>query len=185
MILQDWPIVLAADDTIARRWGRRIQAKGCDRDPVRSARKHVVTCFGLKWVVLTILVPVLWSHRIGALPLLTTLSGPEGLGRRLSHQTSLDGARQLVFQVRRWLTKRRLILVRDGGFAAGDLARACQRHQVTMLCRLRHDAALDHPPGPLPPGQRGPQPKKRPRQRRRATWAHRSDTPWEQVEVDW
>ncbi|HMB03116.1 MAG TPA: transposase, partial [Isosphaeraceae bacterium] len=55
---RDWPIALAADDTIERRSGRRIRAKGCYRDPVRSSRKHVVKCFGLKWVALMILVPV-------------------------------------------------------------------------------------------------------------------------------
>ena len=48
----------------------------------------------------------------------------------------------MVLQVRRWLPERELILVLDGGFAAVDLARACQRHQVTMICRLRLDAAV-------------------------------------------
>jgi DDE superfamily endonuclease len=40
VIPRDWPIVLAADDTIERRNGRRIKAKGCYRDPVRSSRKR-------------------------------------------------------------------------------------------------------------------------------------------------
>ncbi|MBV8270375.1 MAG: transposase, partial [Planctomycetaceae bacterium] len=82
VIPRDWPIVLAADDTIERRSGRRIKAKGCYRDPVRSSRNHVVKCFGLKWVALMILVPVPWSQRVWALPFLTTLSWPEGSGRR-------------------------------------------------------------------------------------------------------
>ena len=68
--------------------GRRIKAKGCYRDPVRSSRKHVVKCFGLKWVALVVLVPVPWSHRVWALPLLTSLSWPEGTGRRASHKTA-------------------------------------------------------------------------------------------------
>jgi DDE superfamily endonuclease len=182
---RDWPIVLAADDTIERRSGRKIKAKGCYRDPVRSSRKHVVKCFGLKWVVLTILVPVPWSARVWALPFLTTLCWPEGAGRRAGHKTSIDLARQMVLQVRRWLPERELILVLDGGFAAVDLARACQRHRVTMICRLRLDAALYHAPGPQPPGKRGRKPKKGPRQRRLAEWARRSDTPWREVEVDW
>src|SRR5512142_1003085 len=182
---RDWPIALAADDTIERRSGRRIRAKGCYRDPVRSSRKHVVKCFGLKWVALMILVPVPWSERVWALPFLTTLCWPEGAGRRAAHKTSIDWTRQMVLQVRRWLPERELILVLDGGFAAVDLARACQRHQVTMICRLRLDAALYHPPGPQPPGKRGPKPKKGPRQRRLTEWACRRDTPWEQVEVQW
>src|SRR4051794_4407551 len=130
IIPHDWPIALAADDTIERRGGRRIEARGCYRDPVRSSRKHLVKCFGLKWVALMILVPVPWSQRVWALPLLTTLSWPEGRGRRATHKTSIDLARQMVLQVRRWLPGRELILVVDGGFAAVKLASACQRHQV-------------------------------------------------------
>jgi hypothetical protein len=76
VIPRDWPIVLATDDTIERRKGRRIKAKGCYRDPVRSARKHLVKCFGLKWVALMVLVPVPWSRRVWALPFLTALSCP-------------------------------------------------------------------------------------------------------------
>jgi hypothetical protein len=185
VIPRHWPIALAVDDTIERRSGRRIKAKGCYRDPVRSSRKHLVKCFGLKWVALMILVPVPWSQRVWALPILTCLSWPEGAGRRASHKTSLDWTRQMVLQVRRWLPERELILVTDGGFAAVELARACQRHRVTMICRLRLDAALYHPPGAQPPGKRGPKPKKGPRQRRLTEWASRHDTPWELIEVDW
>jgi hypothetical protein len=185
VIPRDWPIVLAADDTVERRSGRRIKARGCYRDPIRSSRKHVVRCFGLKWVALMVLVPVPWSQRVWALPVLTALSWPEGAGRRRGHKTSIDWARQMVLQVRRWLPGRELILVTDGGFAAVELARACQRHRVTMVCRLRLDAALYHPPGPQVPGKRGPKPKKGPRQRRLTEWARRGDTPWEPIEVEW
>ena len=132
-----------------------------------------------------VLVPVPWSRRVWALPFLTALSWPEGAGRRAAHKTSIDWTRQMVLQVRRWLPERELILVLDGGFAAVELARACQRHRVAMICRLRLDAALYHPPGPQPPGKRGPKPKKGPRQRRLTEWAGRSDTPWETVEVEW
>src|SRR3954468_12044512 len=151
VIPRDWPIALAADDTIERRSGRRIKARGCYRDPVRSSRKHLVKCFGLKWVALMILVPVPWSRRVWALPLLAALSWPEGRGRRATHKTSIDLARQMVLQVRRWLPGRELIVVLDGGFAAVKLASACQRHQVALICRLRLDAALYDPPGPQPP----------------------------------
>ena len=58
-------IVLGADDTVERRSGRQIKAKGCYRDAVRSSRKHVVKCFGLKWVSMMLLVPVPWAHGCG------------------------------------------------------------------------------------------------------------------------
>lgn len=178
-------IVFGADDTVERRAGRKITAKGCYRDAVRSSKKHVIRCFGLKWVSMMLLVPVPWSRRVWALPFLTALCSPaekKGLRR---HKTSVDWVRQMMKQVRRWLPGRRLVLVVDGGFAAVSLALACVKHTVVMVSRLRWDAALYHPPGPQPSGKRGPKPTKGTRQRRLQDWATRSDTPWETVEVDW
>jgi DDE superfamily endonuclease len=57
-------IVLGADDTVERRSGRKITAKGCYRDAVRSTKKHMIRCFGLKWVSMMLLVPVPWSRRV-------------------------------------------------------------------------------------------------------------------------
>jgi DDE superfamily endonuclease len=178
-------IVLGADDTVERRTGRKINAKGCYRDAVRSTRKHVIRCFGLKWVSLMLLVPVPWSQRVWALPFLTALCWPAQKGGRRRHKTSTDWVRQMMKQVRRWLPGQRLVLVVDGGFAAVSLALACVTHHVVMVSRLRWDAALHHPPAPQPPGKRGRKPTKGPRQRSLQAWANRSDTPWETVEVDW
>jgi hypothetical protein len=45
-------MVLGADDTVERRSGRKIKAKGGDRDAVRSTHQHVIPGFGLKWVAM-------------------------------------------------------------------------------------------------------------------------------------
>jgi len=178
-------IVLGADDTLERRSGRKIAAKGCYRDAVRSSKHHVIRCFGLKWVSMMLLVPVPWSRRVWALPVLTTLCWPAKAGGPRRHKTSVDWVRQMMKQVRRWLPDRRLGLVVDGGFAAVALALVCVKHRVAMVSRLRWDAALYHPPGPQPQGKRGPKPLKGARQRSLQSWAERADTPWETVEVDW
>jgi DDE superfamily endonuclease len=178
-------IVLGADDTVERRSGRKIRAKGCYRDAVRSSHKHVIRCFGLKWVSMMLLVPVPWSQRVWALPFLTAWCWPAEKSKRRRHKTSVDWVRQMMKQVRRWLPGRQLVLVVDGGFAAVSLALACVQHHVTMVSRLRWDAALYHRPEPQPPGKRGPKPTKGKRQRSLQGWAERSDTPWEAVEVEW
>jgi hypothetical protein len=178
-------LVLGADDTVERRGGRKITAKGCYRDAVRSTKKHVIRCFGLKWVSMMLLVSVPWSRRVWALPFLTALCWPAEKRGQRRHKTSVDWVRQMMKQVRRWLPGRRLVLVVDGGFAAVSLALACVKNQVVMVSRLRWDAALYHFPGPQPPGKRGPKPLKGKRQRSLQGWAERSDTPWETVEVDW
>jgi hypothetical protein len=41
------PVVLGIDDTIERRRGKRISAKGIYRDPVRSSKSHFVKASGL------------------------------------------------------------------------------------------------------------------------------------------
>jgi DDE superfamily endonuclease len=178
-------IVLGADDTVERRSGRKINAKGCYRDAVRSTKKHVIHCVGVKWVSMMLLVPVPWARRVWALPFLTTLCWPAGHRGRRRHKTSVDWVRQMMKQVRRWLPGRRLVLVVDGGFAAVALALACVKSRVAMVSRLRWDAALYHPPGLQSSGKRGPKPTKGKRQRRLQEWAVRSDTPWETVEVAW
>jgi hypothetical protein len=185
LVPPDATIVLGADDTVERRSGRKIAAKGCYRDAVRSTKNHVIRCFGLKWVSMMLLVPVPWSRRVWALPFLTTLCWPAEQATRRRHKTSVDWVRQMMKQVRRWLPGRRLVVVVDGGFAAVSLAVACVKQQVVMVSRLRWDAALYHPPGLQPPGKRGPKPTKGQRQRSLQSWAERSDTPWEDVEVDW
>ena len=178
-------IVLGADDTVERRSGRKIRAKGCYRDAVRSSHTHVIRCFGLKWVSMMLLVPVPWSRRVWALPFLTALCWPAQPSKRRRHKTSVDWVRHMMKQVRRWLPGRLLVLVVDGGFAAVSLALACVKHHVTMVSRLRWDAALYHLPAPQPPGKRRPKPTKGKRQRSLQSWAERADTPWETVEVVW
>ena len=83
-------IVLGADDTVERRYGRKIRAKGCYRDAVRSSHKHVIRCFGLKWVSMMLLVPVPWSQRVWALPFLTALCWPAEKSKRRRHKTSVE-----------------------------------------------------------------------------------------------
>ena len=44
------PVVVGIDDTIERRWGAKIKARGIYRDPVRSSRGHFVKASGLRWI---------------------------------------------------------------------------------------------------------------------------------------
>jgi DDE superfamily endonuclease len=178
-------IVLGAEDTVARRSGRQSRAKGCYRDAVRSSHAQVIRGFGLKWVSMMLLVPVPWSQRVWALPVLTALCWPKKAPGRRRPQTRVDWVRQMMTPARRWLPGRAIVLVVDGGCSAVSLALACMKHHVTMVSRWRWDAALYHSPAPQPPGKRGPKPTQGTRQRSLQAWAERSDTPGETVEVAW
>lgn len=52
------PLLIGGDDTIERRWGRKIATRGIYRDPVRSSQSHFVKASGLRWLTLMLLVPV-------------------------------------------------------------------------------------------------------------------------------
>ena len=71
------PVILGLDDTIERRRGARIKAKGIYRDPVRSTHSHFVKASGLRWLSLMLLAPIPWARRVWALPFLTVLAPSE------------------------------------------------------------------------------------------------------------
>jgi hypothetical protein len=72
------PLVMALDDTIERRRGAKIAAKGIYRDPVQSTSTHVVKTSGLRWLCLTLVVPIPWARRHWALPFCCVLAPSEG-----------------------------------------------------------------------------------------------------------
>ena len=147
------PVVLGIDDTIERRRGKRIAAKGIYRDPVRSSRGHFVKASGLRWLSLMLLAPIPWAQRVWALPFLTALAPSERYceQRGRQHKKLTDWARQLVLQARRWLPGRKLVVVGDSSFAALELLAALSRRDVACITRLRLDAALYDPaPARLP-----------------------------------
>ena len=153
------PIVVVIDDTLERRRGAEIKANGVFRDAVRSSEKQVVTCFGLRWVCTMLLVPLPWATRPWALPCLTVSAPSERTqtqrGKR--HKSCVDWARQMLKQVYRWSAARPLVLLADGGYAAVALGLACGAlpQPITLVTRLRLDAALYDPPPPPQPHRKG------------------------------
>jgi hypothetical protein len=83
---------VAVDETLERRKGARIGAKGRYRDALRSTKRKVVTCLGLEWICMALRVPLPWSRRPWALPFLTLLSPSERADRAAGkpHRTVVD-----------------------------------------------------------------------------------------------
>ena len=141
------PVIVGLDDTIERRWGSKIVARGIYRDPVRSSRSHVVKASGLRWLSLMLLPQISWAGRVWALPFLTVLAPSERYARehQLQHKKLTDWGRQMLLQLKRWLPDRRIVGVTDSSFAAIQFLKAVSR-QVCMITRLRLDARLFDPP---------------------------------------
>lgn len=153
------PILLGLEDTVERRRGKKITAKGIYRDPVRSSHSHFVHVSGLRWLSVMVLVPIPWAGWTWALPFLTVLAPSERYHQkcRRRHKKLTDWARQVLRQVRRWLPHRELIVVADRSFAVLTLLDTLQHlsYPITRIPRLRWEAALYEPVPERPPGQTG------------------------------
>ena len=177
----DGPLIFGIDETLERRRGSKTRARAIYRDPVRSSRNQLVQASGLRWTSLMWLGHVPWAGRHWALPVLTVLAPSsryhQQQGRR--HKKVTDWARQMVMQLRRWLPQRPLVLVGDNSYAVLDLLHCCQslREPVTLIARLRLDAALYPPAPPRQPGQNGRPPLK--------TLLGQDDVTWAGSEVAW
>ena len=155
----DGPLVLGVDETLERRRGKRIVAKGIYRDPVRSTHQHFVKASGLRWVCLTLLAPVPWASRVWALPFLSALAHSERYAKECGkrHKSLTEWAWQMLLVVRRLHPQRQIVAVADGGYASLKLLDRCRKlkNPITFITRLRLDAALYEPAAPRKPGQMG------------------------------
>ena len=153
------PVVLGLDDTIERRRGAKIKAKGIYRDPVRSSHSHFVKASGLRWLSLMLLAPIPWAKRVWALPFLTVLAPSERYyeGHKRAHKKLTDWGRQVLLQARRWLPGRKLVIVMDASFAAIDFLWQVTKfaNPITLITRFRLDAALYAPAPEYKLGQMG------------------------------
>jgi hypothetical protein len=183
------PVVVGIDETIERRRGAKIAAKGISRDPVRPSQEHFVKTSGRRWISRPLLAPIPWARRVWGLPFLTVLAPSERYHQRQGkrHKTISDWGRQMLLQLRRWLPDRAIVVVADSTYAVLGLLDRCRRlaRPVTVITRRRLDAALDDPAPPRPAGTKG-----RPRakgERQPTLQARLGDAPtaWETLTVPW
>lgn len=183
------PVIVGIDEHIERRRGAKIAAKGIYRDPVRSSKEFFVKTSGLRWISLQLLAPIPWARQVWALPFLTALAPSERYhqtrGKR--HKTIPDWGRQMILQLRRWLPDRPLVVVADSAYAVLELLARCQRlpRPVTVVTRLRLDAALYDPPPERTAQTKGRPRKKGPRQPTLHARVRDLPTVWQPVVVRW
>ena len=185
----DGPLVFGIDETLERRRGAQIKARGIHRDAVRSSRHQLVKASGLRWISLMWLGQVPWAGRHWALPALTVLAPSSRYYQRPGHRHKkiTDWARQMIMLLRRWLPHRPLVLVGDNGYAVLDLLHCCQslREPVTLVARLRLDAALYAPAPARQPGQNGRPPLKGPRRPSLKALLDQPSVTWTVAAVSW
>lgn len=150
-------VEIVIDETLERRWGRKIAKRGHYRDNLQSSKEQSVSTTGLRWVVMMLVVQVPWTRREWALPffsvLATTPKVSEQLGK--SHKTVVQIAAQMVITVRRWLPAIPIKLAGDSAYSVVELGLCCAKHKVILIAPLRLDARLYAPAPPRKPGTNG------------------------------
>jgi hypothetical protein len=157
------PLVVGIDETLERRRGKRIAAKGVYRDSVLSTRERFVKTNGLRWICVVLLAEVPWASRVWALPFLSALAYSERYAKEQGkqHKKLTDWAWQLLLLVRRWYPEREIVAVADRTYASLKLLDRCRRLKkpITFITRLRLDAALYEPAPPRRPGHQMGRPR--------------------------
>jgi hypothetical protein len=178
------PVVVGIDETLERRWGSKIKKRGIYRDAVRSSGTHFAKSSGLRWISMMLLLPIGWAARVWALPFLSVLAPSERYSQQQgkAHKTITGWARQLLLQLKRWLPERQIIAVGDSTYAAIELLNAL-RQQLTIITRLRMDAALFEPVAERRPGQSGRNRKKGERLPGLKQVLNDAATSWQQIKL--
>ena len=154
-------LVFAIDDTPTERSGPHVQGAGVHHNPTPGPAGSAYV-YGHVWVVLALLGPhPLWG--MIALPLLARLyiraKDLASLDRehRPKFRTKLEQAVELMAWAVAWLgmLEKAIWIVVDGAYAKAAFLKPMIRRGVTVVSRLRKDAALFTDPGPRKPGQRG------------------------------
>jgi hypothetical protein len=181
------PLIFGIDETLERRRGAKIKAKGLYRDAVRSSHSCFVKASGLRWISMMLLAPIPWAGRVWALPFFTVLAPSERYHaeRGLPHRTLAEWASLMVSQLRRWLPERTIVLVADSSYAVLSFLRHCTglARPVVVVTRLRLDARLFAPVPARQPGTNGRPRKKGARLPRLQDLAASPKTRWQRMIV--
>jgi hypothetical protein len=150
------PVRVVLDDTLATKKGPHVFGIGSHLDAVRSTRRQKIFAFGHCWVVLAVLVPVPFSSRAFALPVLfrlyRTMKTCERTGQ--PHRKKTELARQLLDVLSAWVGVRRVEIAADSAYCNDTITRGLPANFV-LFGAMRPDAVLTAlpPARPRKPGR--------------------------------
>lgn len=143
VLRQGAPLRIAVDDTLAPKKGASVFGIGSHLDAVRSTKKQKVFAFGHCWVTLAVVMPVPFSKRTWALPLLFRLyrTERECLKKGHPHLKKTQLARQLLDIFHSWVGERRVELSMDSAYCNDTVMRGLPSSFV-VFGAMRPDAVL-------------------------------------------
>jgi DDE superfamily endonuclease len=180
-------LTFVIDETLERRWGRRITQRGHYRDPLASSKQRSIAASGLRWIVLTLVITPPWAPRAWALPVMSVPAPTPEVSQRLGvrHKTVPQRARQMMLLIRRWLPAVEITVIGDQTYSVLELGSACAPRHVRLIAPMRMDAALYAPAPPRLPGTNGRPRVKGERLPKLEQVLKNTQTTWERVRVRW
>jgi hypothetical protein len=153
---------LAIDDTLAPKKGPHVFGIGSHLDAVRSTRRCRIFCFGHCWVMLSVLMPMPFSKRTWALPLLFRLyRNKKSCGRkRKTYRKKTQMAREMLDIVVGWVNPRRVEVAADVAYCNRTITHGLP-DSVVLVGAMRPDAVLTTLPASSRSGKKGGRPRKR------------------------
>lgn len=138
---------ITVDDTLAAKKGPRVFGIGSHLDAVRSTKRQKIFSFGHCWVTLAVVMPVPFSRRTWALPLLFRLyrNEKECLRNGHPHRKKTQLARELIDVFHGWVGERRVELSMDAAYCNDTVMRGLPSG-VVVFGSMRPDAVLTELP---------------------------------------
>lgn len=138
---------IAIDDTLAQKKGPHVFGIGCHIDAVRSTKNHKIFAFGHVWVVLAVLLPVPFSKRRWALPVLFRLYRNKKECRKAGavHRKKTELAKEMLGVFLGWVEGRKVELSTDSAYCCATVLKEMPA-SLTVFGAMRLDVALTAPP---------------------------------------
>ena len=170
---KDTALVVAVDDTLTRKSGKRIWAAGMHHDPLLSTGKRKFFSFGHNWVVLSIQLPFPFApDKTWSLPILMRLyrrkhkpGRPRGERKSIGQANSAEYrtrpqlAVEMISLLASWVPDRVIRVVGDSAYAGKSISQYLPKN-VHLTSRMVMNAALYEPPPKPRKGRRGAPRKK-------------------------
>lgn len=197
LLAEDSPLVVAVDDTLSRKTGKRIWGAGMHHDPLLSTARRAVFSFGHNWVVLSVQLPLPFAPaKTWSLPILMRLYRKKskrgqpraerkttGQAKAAEYRTRPQLASEMIALLASWVPQRTICVVGDSEYAGKSISRQLPGN-VHLTSRMVMNAALYEPAPKRRRGQRGAPRKKGKRLASPAELAKSKKVPWKKIKLN-
>lgn len=146
----DGVIKVVGDETVDGHRGKKVYGKARHRDAVRSSHSHTVYRYGHKWIVLAVLVPLPYTCRPFALPILVALyrDAKTNQAEGRAHKTPVKLMCGLLATLMHWFPERKFVFAGDNAYGTHPMSRFAHRHrkQLSLVSKIVANANLFEPP---------------------------------------